>query len=148
MKTSCFALAAALLGLLSAPAARADQALASALEKVSKEQIAAFNREDAAATLSYAHTKSPTYDPAREALAAQFGELDAKAEQVSFQYIGHDDEFAVARVKVKVTAPTRMSASRVRIDAVHSAQPSGLHPQPWNTPVSSTIARSCSAPIK
>ena len=104
MKTSCFALAAALLGLLSAPAARADQALASALEKVSKEQIAAFNREDAAATLSYAHTKSPTYDPAREALAAQFGELDAKAEQVSFQYIGHDDEFAVARAKVKVTA--------------------------------------------
>jgi hypothetical protein len=105
MKTSCFALAAALLGLLSAPAARADQALASALEKVSKEQIAAFNREDAAATLSYAHTKSPAYDPARDALAAQFAELDAKAEQVSFQYIGHDDEFAVARVKVKVTAP-------------------------------------------
>jgi hypothetical protein len=29
----------------------------------------------------------------------------ARAEQVSFQYVGHDDEFAVARVKVKVTAP-------------------------------------------
>jgi hypothetical protein len=105
MKTSILALAAALLAVTWAPAARADQVLASALEKVSKDQLAAFNREDAAATMGYAHTKSPSYDEAQAALGSLFGEVDAKAEQVSFQYIGHDDEFAMARVKVKVTAP-------------------------------------------
>lgn len=105
MKTRSLALAAVLLGMTSAPAARADQALASALEKLSKDQIAAFNREDAPATMSYAHTKSPSYDEAGTELASLFGGVDAKAEQVSFQYIGHDDEFATARVKVKVTAP-------------------------------------------
>jgi len=102
MKSLCLALAAAVLLTTWAPAARAaDADLAGALEKVSKDQIAAFNRGDAAATLAFAHTKSPSYDEAKAELPANF---DAKAEQVSFQYIGHDDEFALARVKVKVTA--------------------------------------------
>src|SRR5262245_36626009 len=104
MKIRALALAAAVVAGTWAPTARADEELASALEKVSKEQVAAFNRKDVAATMAYAHTKSPSYDEARTTLTSQFGELDAKAEQVSFQYIGHDDEFAVARVKVKVTA--------------------------------------------
>ena len=79
--------------------------LAGALEQVSKDQIAAFNREDVAATMSYAHTKSPDYGTTQDDLRSQFASLDARAEQLSFQYVGHDDEFAVARVKVKVTAP-------------------------------------------
>jgi len=88
-----------------APATRADDGLANALEKVSKEQIAAFNRKDVAATMAYAHTKSPTYDAARDTITAAFKDSNPQAEQVSFQYIGHDDEFAMARVKVKVTSP-------------------------------------------
>jgi hypothetical protein len=106
-----------LLGAASPPA-RADEALARALEKVSKDQIAAFNREDAAATLQFAHTKSPAYEETREALASQFGELDARAEQVAFDYVGHDDEFAVARVKVKVTAPGTQGFSPNVVDAM------------------------------
>jgi len=51
------------------------------------------------------HTKSPTYDAARDLLTGYFKDQNIKAEQVSFQYIGHDDEFALARVKVKVTSP-------------------------------------------
>ncbi len=98
-------LAATLLGLTWVSAARADDALASSLEKVSQDQIAAFNREDVAATMAYAHTKSPTYDGAREMLTENFKGQDLKTEQLSFQYIGHDDEFALARVKVKVTSP-------------------------------------------
>ena len=97
--------AALFFALTAAAAPHAEEALASALEKVSKDQIAAFNREDAAATMAYSHTKSPSYDEARTELGTLFGEIDAKAEQVSFQYIGHDDEFALTRVKVKVTAP-------------------------------------------
>lgn len=106
MKTRMLALAALLLAIAAGPpAARADDAaLASALEKVSKDQIAAFNKEDAAGTLAFAYSKSPTYDTAKAELATLFAETNAKAEQVSFQYIGHDDEFALARVKVKVTA--------------------------------------------
>src|SRR5262245_20578682 len=104
MTARAYVLAALLLAVAS-PAAAADDSLASELQEVSREQIAAFNREDVAATMSYAHTKSPDYDSARAELASQFSSLDAKAEQVSFRYVGHDDEFAVARVKVKVTAP-------------------------------------------
>jgi len=105
MKARFLFLAATVLGMTLAPAVHADEALATALEKVSKDQIAAFNREDAAATMGYAYRKSPAYDETRAALGSLFSEADAKAEQVSFQYVGHDDEFAVARVKVKVTAP-------------------------------------------
>src|SRR5262245_34078315 len=103
MKFRSLVLAAALLVAATPALVRADDALAGALEKVSKDQIEAFNRGDAAATLSYAYTKSPAYDTAKTELPAVFTQGHPKAEQVSFQLIGHDDEFAVARVKVKVT---------------------------------------------
>ncbi len=83
----------------------AEEVLVTTLEQLSKDQIAAFNRENVAATMAYAHTKSPAYSTTQAELTSQFSALDAKAEQVSFHYVGHDDEFAVARVKVKVTAP-------------------------------------------
>jgi hypothetical protein len=105
MRAPILSLAAAALAVVSSPAAHAEDALAAALEKLSKDQIAAFNREDLAATMSYAHTRAPDYAETRAELGEQFSELDAKAEQLSFQFVGHDDEFAVARVKVKVTAP-------------------------------------------
>lgn len=98
------AAAVVLLAMVPGTTALADDTLASALEKVSKDQIAAFNREDAAATLGFAYTKSPAFDTAKAELPTLFEESDARAEQVGFQYVGHDDEFAVARVKVKVTA--------------------------------------------
>jgi hypothetical protein len=98
-------LAAALLFFTQIPGARADDALASALAQVSKGQIEAFNRADVDATMAYSHTKSPTYDSARETIAEYFKNQKLQAEQVSFQYVGHDDEFAYARVKVKVASP-------------------------------------------
>jgi hypothetical protein len=103
MKNLMIALAALLLGVTSGRAALADD-LAAVLEKVTKDQIAAFNKEDVDATLAFAYTKSPAYDTARADLPKLFAEEDAKGELVDFKYIGHDDEFAVARVKVKVTA--------------------------------------------
>ena len=109
-----FLVLAAVVGLTAAPAVQAQDALGTTLEQLSKDQIAAFNREDVAATLGYAHTKSPAYASTQAELTTQFSEIDAKAEQVSFQYIGHDDEFAVARVKVKVTARARRSREVAR----------------------------------
>lgn len=105
MKARFLFLAATVLGVTLAPAVHADEALVTTLERLSKDHIAAFNREDLAATMGYVHTKSPAYVQTQAELSSQFSALDAKAEQVSFQYVGHDDEFAVARVKVKVTAP-------------------------------------------
>jgi uncharacterized protein YfaQ (DUF2300 family) len=98
-------LAALLLALAWAPTTHAEDPLASALEGVSKDQIAAFNTKDVAATMALAHTKSPTYEGAKETLTEYFKDQNLQAEQVSFQYIGHDDEFAYARVKTKVTSP-------------------------------------------
>ena len=104
MHIRIIAVAAFLFAVAPGTAAFADDALASKLDKVSKDQIAAFNREDAAATLSFAYTKSPAYDTAKSELPTLFEESDARAEQIGFQYVGHDDELAYARVKVKVTA--------------------------------------------
>jgi len=102
---STIVLAAALLGLVWVPATHADDALAGALEKVSKDQVEAFNRADVKATMALAHTKSPTYEAAEAMLSEYFKDQKLQAEQVSFKYIGHDDEFAMARVKMSVTAP-------------------------------------------
>jgi len=105
--------------LLAAPgAALADDALAKSLEKVSKDQIAAFNREDVAGTLAFSYTKSPDFDTTKSELPVLFGEADAKAEQVGFHYIGHDDEFALARVKVKVSAANDPEFQNNVVDAI------------------------------
>jgi hypothetical protein len=37
-------------------------------------------------------------------LPNQFNGLDARTDLASFRYIGHDDEFAVARVQLKTVA--------------------------------------------
>jgi len=103
MRTRFFAVVA-LLAAFAPGAAVADETLAGTLEKLSKDQIAAFNREDAAGTLAFSYTKSPAFDAAKADLPTLFAESDPRAEQVGFQYIGHDEEFAVARVKVKVSA--------------------------------------------
>src|SRR5215470_2329805 len=103
MKTRIPALAVLALAVtLSGVARAADDALAAALEKVTKDQIAAFNREDASATMAFAYTKSPAFDKARAELGPLFKDTDARAEEVDFRFVGHDDEFAVARVKVRV----------------------------------------------
>jgi len=104
MKTRFSALAALLIGVTAAAASFADEPLTGALEKVAKDQIAAFNKEDATATMSFAYTKSPAYDTAKSELGPLFADTDAKAELVSFKFVGHDDELAVARAKVKVTS--------------------------------------------
>jgi hypothetical protein len=93
----------ALLGFGASPAMAADP-LATTLRKVVDDNAAAFSREDLAAAMSSVATKSPDYAPTKAELATQFAAHNAKAEVVDFKYIGHDDEFAVARVKTKIVA--------------------------------------------
>src|SRR5262245_744654 len=93
------------LVLASAPALADGDPLAAALQKVVEQQVATFNAENVAGSMATIHTASPEYRPTQEELGEVFPEETLKAELVSFQYVGHDDEFAVARVKLKVGAP-------------------------------------------
>ena len=78
-----------------------DGGLAAVLREVVEQNLAAYNREDVVGAMSFIHTKSPEYSTTEGALPGQFEVLDAQTELVGFQYIGHDDEFAVARVKLR-----------------------------------------------
>lgn len=82
-------------------AAGDDDGLAPVLRQVVEQNLAAFNREDPAAAMNLIHTKSPEYGTTQAALPGQFDVLDPRSELVGFQYLGHDDEFAVARVKLR-----------------------------------------------
>ncbi len=102
-------LVAATLWAGGGPARADDDALAAALRGVVEGNLDAYDREDVDATLATIHSRSPSYQPTSEALASQLPGLDLDAELVEFRYIGHDDEFAVARVKTRTTAESGQS---------------------------------------
>jgi hypothetical protein len=89
------------LGFGAAAAQADDAALAATLRKVVEEHAAAYDREDVAAAMGSIASQSPDYQSTQAALAEQFAGPDVEAKVVEFTYIGHDDEFAVARVKTK-----------------------------------------------
>jgi ketosteroid isomerase-like protein len=78
-----------------------DHDLTETFRQLVEDNLAAFNREDVSATMKYMHTKSPEYGSTQEVLPDQFEALDARTQLVDLHYMGHDDEFAVARVKLK-----------------------------------------------
>lgn len=100
--------AAAVAALLScdpsgASAAQDDKELAEALRAALAGQVAAYDKKDAAAAMSFVDTRSPDYDSTKAAITEQFEGPEVSVEIADFDYIGHDDEFAVARVKLKST---------------------------------------------
>ena len=103
--TAGAAVAALLLcGPSGASAGQDDDGLAEALRAVVAGQVAAYDKKDAAAAMSFVDTRSPDYDSTKAAIAEQFEGPAVSVEVADFDYIGHDDEFAVARVKLKSTA--------------------------------------------
>lgn len=97
-------LATALLGL-AVTAGAADDKLATQLKGVVDANLRAYDAKDADGVLRGMHTRSPEYDTTKAALAEQFRDLGITATLVDFRYMGHDDEFAVARVKTKLVGP-------------------------------------------
>jgi hypothetical protein len=93
------------LAFAAGPALADGDPLAASLQKVVEQQVATFNAENLSGSMATIHSQSPEYQPTQEELAEQFPEESLSAALVSFQYVGHDDEFAVARVKLKVSAP-------------------------------------------
>jgi hypothetical protein len=95
-----------------------DGGLSAVLRQVVEQNLAAYNREDVAGAMSFVHTKSPEYGSTQGALPGQFEVLDARAELVGFHYIGHDDEFAVARVKLQTVDQSGEPFSANVIDTI------------------------------
>jgi len=89
--------------LFGAGATRADDqdaALAATLRNLIEESYAAHGRKNVDQMMGFIDSKSPGYEKTKQALPSQF-ELGTATRLVSFRYIGHDDEFAVARVKFR-----------------------------------------------
>lgn len=84
----------------------AQDDLATELRQVIENNIRAYNGKMFEDTIATIHTKSPDYATMQELLPDQFSGLDTQTELVGFNYIGHDDEFAVARVRLKTISLT------------------------------------------
>jgi hypothetical protein len=103
---SSLSLAILVAALVAGPTAAhaADDALAAALRAVYEANLDAYERMDVDATLKTLHSRSPGYKATQEMLSDDVPDPKVDAELVDFRYIGHDDEFAVARVKTKTAA--------------------------------------------
>src|SRR5262245_4676182 len=98
-------------------AAKGSDPLGDELRAVAAGNITAYDRKDLGGTMGYIHTQSPDYAPTKAALEEQFKTLDVKSELVDFDYVGHDDEFAVARVKSK-TIGKKVDFTNNTVDAI------------------------------
>lgn len=104
--------------LVSAAEVAGDDELAAALRAPVAGSIAAYDKKDADGVLSRIDTKSPDYESTKLALDEQFKDLDVTTELVDFDYIGHDDEFAVARVKMKTTGKPKSGFADNTVDSI------------------------------
>ena len=100
------------------PAFGDDAPLAAALRQAVEGNVAAYDRRDVDGTMRFIDTKSPDYESTKAALADQFKDLDATSTLVGFDYIGHDNEFAVARVKLKTTGKPGTGFTDNTVDAI------------------------------
>jgi hypothetical protein len=110
-------LLAATLGLGRAANAT-DSDLAATLKGTVEDNLRGYNAEDVDATLRSVHKSSPEYDSTKAALADQFRDDDVKAALVDFRYLGHDDEFVVARVKTHFVAPSGSGFNDNVVDSI------------------------------
>lgn len=120
MKTLRSIIAIAITALLlpaTSPAHRESE-LAGTLEQVLQNHLKAYDAEDVTGTLRDVHTKSPEYQTTRQELSGQFAAQDLQIELLSFRFLGHDDEFAVARTKMKFVGPPGSSFDDNVLDSI------------------------------
>jgi hypothetical protein len=110
---------ATLFGAAAASAQAEDTALVTALRQAVTGNFAAYDRKDVDGSMRFIDSKSPDYDSTKGALAALFKDVNnTRTEIVGFAYIGHDDEFAVARVKSKTTGKAESGFGNNVVDAI------------------------------
>jgi len=118
MSTRASVAVLATLALLEIAARPAVAQLAPALQYVLENNLATFNRKDLNGSMATIDTRSPDYEPTKAALEEQFKNLDVSATLVKFDFMGHDDEFAVARARVKTTGKPDSGFVDNTVDAV------------------------------
>lgn len=111
--------AASLLFLLASPLYAADpDTIAGVLRQVVEDNLAAYNSEDPSRTLASVHTQSPVYATMQNTVPRQFEALDTRTELEAFTFIGHDDEFALARVQYRTLGGAREDFMNNILDTV------------------------------
>jgi len=124
MTARAWATRLAILVLLCGAAARPaaafvmDGPLIQSLRQVMAGNFEAYNKKDINALVQGIDSRSPDYEATRKAAEAQFKDLDVKTELVDFVPMGHDDEFAVARIKAKTTGKPGSGFADNTVDAI------------------------------
>lgn len=95
-----------------------DGPLIGSLRQVMANNFEAYNKKDINALMAGIDSRSPEYEPTRQAAEAQFKDLDVTTELTDFRYMGHDDEFAVARIKAKTTGKPGSGFADNTVDAI------------------------------
>ena len=101
---------------LGAVPARAQ--LAAGLRYAMQLNLDAYNRRNIEATMGTIDSHSPDYDSTKKAIEEQFKGEDVTTELIDVIYIGHDDEFAVARAKTKTTSKPGSGFTDNVVDAI------------------------------
>ena len=114
----------AVLALLCGATARPAEAfvkygpLREALRQVMAGNFEAYNKKDINALMQGIDSRSPDYEATKQAAEQQFKDLDVQTELVDFVAMGHDDEFAVARIKAKTTGKPGSGFTDNTVDAI------------------------------
>jgi len=103
-------------GCCGAVPARAE--LAPALRSAMQLNLDAYNRKNVDATMGTVDSHSPDYASTKKAIEEQFKGEDVTTELIDVIYIGHDDEFAVARAKTKTTSKPGSGFTDNVVDAI------------------------------
>ena len=115
------AILALLCGAVARPAAAfvMDGPLIQSLRQVMAGDFEAYNKKDINALMAGIDSRSPDYESTKKAAEEQFKTLDGvKTELVDFVPMGHDDEFAVARIKAKTTGKPGSGFTDNTVDAI------------------------------
>lgn len=114
------AVLALLCGVAVRPAAAfvMDGPLIKSLRQVMAGNFEAYNKKDINALMQGIDSRSPDYEATKKAAEEQFKDLDVKTELVDFVPMGHDDEFAVARIKAKTTGKPGSGFTDNTVDAI------------------------------
>ena len=109
---------ATLLGLAVGAGAADKNPLATTLRGVVEDHVRAYNAQDVQGAMRDVHTRSPEYDSTKAAMEQQFRDQPVTAKLVDFKYMGHDDEFAVARLQMEVGGPPTSQFQNNVVDEV------------------------------
>ena len=112
--------ALALLGGATAASAFVmDGPLIQSLRQVMAGNFEAYNKKDINALMQGVDSRSPDYPATKAAAEQQFSDnLDVQTKLVDFTPMGHDDEFAVARIKAQTTGKPGSGFADNTVDAI------------------------------